>query len=198
MRIAVFTDIHGNEAHLRRVLELITREQPDRAFFLGDIFQRGDGALACLQLLMDSGITCLAGNCELYLDRGTVIDPDVAHLAPYYDGMRARLTPAQRDFVHSLPLSAALEADGHRLLLCHWLTEDPAAPYPFLPLAALGDGRLADRAAGLHQDLILLGHAHRSMAQGRMLLIPAAGLEERPRVLLLDTADIPGRRLAEA
>lgn len=149
MRIAVFTDIHGNEAHLRRILAMIAAERPDKAFFLGDIFQRGDRELACLQLLMDSGVTCLAGNCELYLDRGTGIDPDVPHLAPYYDSIRPRLTGGQRDFVHSLPLTASLEAEGHRLLLCHWLLQDPSAPYPFYPLAALEDGRLIAQASRL-------------------------------------------------
>ena len=70
MKIAVFADIHGNLKALKSVLEQINNKKVDKAVFLGDIFQRGNEEIECLELLKNSGAICLKGNCELYLERG--------------------------------------------------------------------------------------------------------------------------------
>lgn len=47
MRIAVFSDIHGNLQALKSVLEQIREKTPDKIVFLGDIFQRGNEEWQC-------------------------------------------------------------------------------------------------------------------------------------------------------
>ncbi|MCR4639748.1 metallophosphoesterase [Ruminococcus sp.] len=42
MKIAVFSDVHGNLKALEAVLEQIKAAKPDKTVFLGDIFQRGN------------------------------------------------------------------------------------------------------------------------------------------------------------
>ena len=42
MKIAVFSDIHGNLQALNTVLEQIRAKNADLTVFLGDIFQRGN------------------------------------------------------------------------------------------------------------------------------------------------------------
>ena len=42
MKIAVFTDVHGNLKALKSVLEQINNKKVDKVIFLGDIFQRGN------------------------------------------------------------------------------------------------------------------------------------------------------------
>ena len=42
MKIAVFSDIHGNAKALRAVLGQIEAKKPDLTVFLGDIFQPPD------------------------------------------------------------------------------------------------------------------------------------------------------------
>ncbi len=42
MRIAVFSDIHGNLQALKSALEQIREKTPDKIVFWGDIFQRGN------------------------------------------------------------------------------------------------------------------------------------------------------------
>ena len=41
MKIAVFSDVHGNLMALKAVLEQIKEKNPDLTVFLGDVFQRG-------------------------------------------------------------------------------------------------------------------------------------------------------------
>lgn len=74
MKIAVFSDVHGNLKELKAVLEQIKEKNADLTVFLGDIFQRGNEETECLELLKDNEIICLKGNCELYLEHGVDID----------------------------------------------------------------------------------------------------------------------------
>ena len=104
MKIAVFSDVHGNFEALNTVIDMIKKEQVDRTIFIGDIFQRGNQEIECLEYLRNSNIICVKGNCELYIDKGVCIDPDVEYLQDYYDNMRKRLTAEQRVFIHKLPL----------------------------------------------------------------------------------------------
>ena len=56
MKIAVFSDIHGNLKALETVLERIKAQNADLTVFLGDIFQRGNEEFECLDLLKNSDI----------------------------------------------------------------------------------------------------------------------------------------------
>ena len=51
MKIAAFSDIHGNLRALNTVLERINEKEPDLTVFLGDIFQRGNEEAECLEVL---------------------------------------------------------------------------------------------------------------------------------------------------
>lgn len=91
MKIAVFSDIHGNIEALKAVLEQIKDKKVELTVFLGDIFQRGNEEIECLELLKNSEVMCLKGNCELYMEHGVDIDPDVEYLRGYYDKTRKNL-----------------------------------------------------------------------------------------------------------
>ena len=56
MKIAVFSDVHGNLKALKSVLEQIKEKNVDLTVFLGDIFQRGNEEIECLELLKDNEI----------------------------------------------------------------------------------------------------------------------------------------------
>ncbi len=116
MRIAVFSDIHGNFEALNTVMDLIGKEQVDQTIFIGDIFQRGNREIECLEFLKNSDILCVKGYCELYLDNGVHIDSDVQYLHDYYDNMRAKLSAEQREFIHELPLYYEKTVNGHKIL----------------------------------------------------------------------------------
>ena len=180
MKIAVFSDVHGNLNALKAALEQIKEKNADVTVFLGDIFQRGNEEFECLELLMNSGIVCLKGNCELYAEHGVNVDPDVEHLRAYYDGVRSRLTPAQMDFIRKMPLFYVTESHGHRIHFSHFLFLDPPAAYPFLPLSSLKDGSFdaaCKREAVTQYDLAVIGHCHQNFVKGNVVSVSAAGLE---------------------
>ena len=180
MRIAVFSDVHGNLGALKAVLGQIKEKSADTVVFLGDIFQRGNEEIQCLELLKDSGIICLKGNCELYAQHGVDVDPDVEHLRGYYDGIRRILTDEQMRFISKMPLFCEIECDGHRLHFSHFLFLDIDAPYPFLPLSSLKNGDF-DKACKSEYvtkyDLAVVGHCHENFVKGNVVSVSAAGLE---------------------
>lgn len=65
MKIAVFSDIHGNLKALKVVLKQIAEKKVDKVVFLGDIFQRGNEELECLDFIRENKIMCVKGNCAM-------------------------------------------------------------------------------------------------------------------------------------
>ena len=180
MKIAVFTDIHGNLAALKKVLGRIKAEVPDMTVFLGDIFQRGNEETECLDMLKDSGIICIKGNCELYLQHGVDIDPDVEYLREYYDKSRARLTDDQMRFIEQMPLYYEYDLHGRKILFSHFLFSDKNAPYPFHQLSSLKNGVFDEACrseAVTGYDLVVIGHSHTNFVKGNVVSVSAAGLE---------------------
>ena len=187
MKIAVFSDIHGNLEALKKTLERIGEENADRIVFLGDIFQRGHEETECLELLKDRGILCLKGNCELYVEHGVDVDPDVEYLREYYDGIRAKLTDEQMAFIRQMPLFHECECNGHTLCFSHFLFSDIHVAYPFLQLADLKNGvfdRTCEREEVRKYDLVAIGHCHRNFVKGNVVSVSAAGLEGASYLLI--------------
>ena len=179
MKIAVFSDIHGNFEALKALTDVIRREKADRIFFLGDIFQRGNQEIECLEYLMNSDITCIKGNCELYLDLGVQIDPDMEPLRGYYDNMRHRLTVEQRTFIHALPLSYEVRVNGRSVLLSHFLIRDKNRDYPFYQLSSMETGEFSHAVMSAEiqkYDLVAVGHTHRNFVDHNVVGVAAAGI----------------------
>ena len=180
MKIAVFSDIHGNLKALKEVLGQIKENAPDLTVFLGDIFQRGNQEFECLELLKNSDIICLKGNCELYAEHGVDVDPDVEHLREYYDGIRKKLTEEQMEFIRQMPLFYETECHGHKLHFSHFLFLDMEKPYPFLPLSSLKDGEFDKTCESEYvkqYDLAVVGHCHENFVKGNVVSVSASGLE---------------------
>ena len=200
MKIAVFTDIHGNLKALKNVLEQIKEKGADKTIFLGDIFQRGNDEIECLELLKKSGVTCLKGNCELYIEHSVDIDPDVEYLRPYYEGMRQKLTSEQMNFIRQMPLFHEEDCLGHKMRFSHFLFSDIEAPYPFYQLSSLKDGTF-DKACHSGEvtkyDLVAVGHSHQNFERENVVSVSASGLEGASFLLIeADEGELKFERFA--
>ncbi len=187
MKIAVFSDVHGNLKALKAVLEQIKVKNADLTVYLGDIFQRGNEEIECLELLKDSGIICLKGNCELYIEHGVDIDPDVEYLREYYDEMRKKLTDEHMQFIKQMPLFYENEFNGHKMHFSHFLFLDINSAYPFLPLSSLKNGEFDNACKSedvTKYELAVIGHSHRNFVKGNVVSVSASGLEGASYLLI--------------
>ena len=192
MKIAVFSDIHGNLKALKEVLKQIEESNVDLKVFLGDVFQRGNEEIECLDLLMENEIICLKGNCELYMEYGVDIDPDVEYLRDYYDTTRKKLTAEHMQFIKQMPLFYENESNGYKVHFSHFLFSDINSAYPFLQLSDLKNGVFDEACkteAVMKYDLVVIGHSHQNFVKGNVVSVSASGLEGASYLLIENNSD---------
>src|SRR6188768_1438171 len=164
MRIALFSDIHGNIQALESVLADIGAQKPDAVYCLGDLVGYGANPNEVTERLRREGYPTVMGN----YDDGVGFDRDECGCAYREQAERergqrslewtkARVTPENKAFLRSLAHEIRFEAGGRRILLVHgsprkineYLFEDR-------PLSSFQ--RLA---ATSNADVILFGHTHK-------------------------------------
>ncbi len=192
MKIAVFSDIHGNLKALKAVIEQIKEKNVDLTVFLGDVFQRGNEETECLELLKNNDIICLKGNCELYMEYGVDIDPDVEYLRDYYDKTREKLTDEQMQFIKQMPLFYENEYHGRKICFSHFLFSDIKSSYPFLQLSDLKNGVFDEVCKSedvTKYELVVIGHSHQNFVKGKVVSVSASGLEGASYLLIENNDD---------
>lgn len=112
MRLAIFSDVHGNLEALENFLEALKDERVDRLVCLGDTIGYGPNPNECLEMIKSiSKIIVLMGNHEW-----AALNPkeaqwsmnSVAYKA--IEWTRFRLTMANFDYISYLPISAELDS----------------------------------------------------------------------------------------
>jgi predicted phosphodiesterase len=184
MRVALFSDIHGNTGGLKAVLEQIDRRGGADVFVAaGDLLGSGPGAGETLDLLVDRGTRMIRGNWEeAIVDTERVVSKvapeSVAFLRESCRWARERLTSEHFELLRSLPLSLTLDlGTGKRLFVCHAMPDDPWA-HVCAPGVPTDDLRQA--FGSVDADVIAYGHFHQHFVQvldGKLLVnVASVGL----------------------
>jgi putative phosphoesterase len=164
MRIALFSDIHGNLQALESVLADMGAQNPDAVYCLGDLVGYGASPNEVTERLRREGYPTVMGN----YDDGVGFDRDECGCAYREEAERergqrslewtkARVTPENKKFLRSLAHEIRFDVEGRRILLVHgsprkineYLFEDR-------PLSSFQ--RLA---ATSNADAIVFGHTHK-------------------------------------
>jgi putative phosphoesterase len=164
MRLAIFSDVHGNLPALDAVLAHIRDAHVDAVYCLGDLVGYGPFPNEVTERIRDTGIPTVMGN----YDDGVGFDRDQCGCA-YREADEQRLgdesfrwtkrhtTLANKEFLRQLLPQIRTEIAGRRLLLVHgsprrineYLFEDrPASSFQRL-------------AASSKADVIVFGHTHK-------------------------------------
>lgn len=177
MRIAVFSDVHGNLTALEAVLDDIASQGVDRLVCLGDLAVSGPQPGECVAAIREAGALCVHGNTDLAalcvanrvgdVGRYSVIDPKII------EWYVARLGAAGVDYLAGLPRTQVLEVDGQRLLFTHASVRDVKQT------VQPGDAaeRLAELFGDTDSDWLLVGHLHHPYLfrlGGRRVINPGA------------------------
>jgi predicted phosphodiesterase len=124
MRVAIFSDVHGNAAALDAVLAEIRERGPfDRILNGGDLALGGPRPREAVERLIEAGYPTVIGNT----DEMVAASPEGAAGA-VAAWARTRLTPEQVDWLRALPRSQRVQPQGGpSLVLVHatpWSTTD--------------------------------------------------------------------------
>ena len=135
MRLAIFSDIHGNYQATKAIMDDINKNDFNEIICLGDIIGIGPKPKECLELLLNSEISIIAGNHDLYYRDGIEIDKqiteenEIAHHHWIHDCIKNYISPAKMNF----PLSKELDICGKKILFQHYMLNDEIKgnEYPF-------------------------------------------------------------------
>ncbi len=175
MRVAVFSDVHGNVLALEAVLEAARGEGVDQFWCLGDLVAHGPRPVEVVERLRElHGLTCVRGNTDKYVltgDLGGMIPPiDRPGTPAEYSVLgdaresfawtRGALAGARHlDWLAELPVEQRIALpDGTRVLLVHASPgrDDGWGMHPDHSDEELAEAGFGESVA----DLILVGHTH--------------------------------------
>lgn len=182
MKVAIFSDVHGNLTALEAVLADIAQQGPDQVIFAGDLCMFGARPSLCLQRLQaENQILSVYGNTDEWIAHPPEIDPEMdekrkKQIQGVRDNAvwtRDQLSDAEfawlQTFFFSLRLNPSGEAQAD-LLIVHANPQDVMAA--IVPTAEVQQARLGKISwtqsyddleplmVGVQGGVIAFGHIH--------------------------------------
>jgi putative phosphoesterase len=176
MKLAVISDIHGNEVAMTAVREAIGRARVDQVVCLGDVATLGPRPTAVVSALRSLGWPCVMGNHDAFL-----LDPELIHgytsdskVLDSVSWCRHLMTRDELDFIATFrPTIEVPIAGGRSIVLVHGsprsFTEDLLATTPA--------DRVDEMLSGVGAMLVAAGHTHVQMLRqhrGRLIVNPGS------------------------
>jgi putative phosphoesterase len=153
MRIMLLADIHANWPALQAI-----NEQVDACLFLGDLVDYGLEPSPCIQWVREHATYGVRGNHDHGVAQHVKVQGKNGF--KYLTGETRKLTqerisPDERRFLGSLPLTKRVTLDGVKFLLVHATPRDPLDEY------SVADADFwARRLENVDAQVICVGHTH--------------------------------------
>ena len=176
MRIALISDLHGNEVALGAVLDDIAKKGVDQIVCLGDTATLGPRPSAILAKLRDLGCPCIMGNHDEFLLDAELIQQytEAPIVVESVDWCRDRMSQDELDFIRTFRPSMEIElGDKAKLLLFHG---SPTSHMQDI-LATTPPDELDEILAGHSATVMAGGHTHIQMLRqhkGMLLVNPGS------------------------
>lgn len=170
MKVAILTDIHGNELALRAVLnEIDTKTDVQEIWCLGDMIAMGPDTNEVLNILFDrSDVRMITGNHDeaiLSLISGEGHPESYKHTREHHEWIANQLSHQNVQRLEQLPRVITKEVNGTRLLGIHYhiephLLEAHIREEPFHPILKPTLENTWSMFSEYPADIICFGHNH--------------------------------------
>jgi predicted phosphodiesterase len=119
IRVALISDLHGNEVALRSVISDIARVGVDRTVCLGDVATLGPRPGAVLGLVRDHGYPCILGNHDEFLLDSALVEAytDIPIVVGAIEWTRSQVSVPDLAFVRGFVREIELPLEGGTTLL---------------------------------------------------------------------------------
>ncbi|MGB3259239.1 metallophosphoesterase family protein [Paenisporosarcina sp.] len=187
MKLAIITDIHGNEPALRAVLEeLDTREDIEEIWCLGDMIAMGPDSNEVLEILFArQDVHMITGNHDeaiLSLIAGEGHPESYKHTREHHEWIANRLLPEHVAKLNQLPRVLEKEINGTRILGIHYhIVEDKRQAHiqdePFYTILEPSLENMEMMFGDYPAEIICFGHNHPEhlfQANGKIYVNPGA------------------------
>jgi putative phosphoesterase len=146
LRLGLISDIHGDIAHLHTALDLLEQQRVDQVLCTGDLTHGEPHENEVIETLRARRIACTMGNH----------DAETAQKPP----AQQQVTPENRAFLESLPMTYSLEVAGKRVLMTHATPANHSIHVFSYSHVSLLRGLIA---AADGANAIIIGHTHEPM-----------------------------------
>lgn len=168
-KIGIVTDIHGNDAAFRKVLELFEKELVDEIVILGDaiaIGPNGNNVLAMITKLKNTRM--VIGNHESYYLTNT-LNPISCTEKAHQDWVKKQISEKHYAFLEKLPRYIIETYYGIKILYIHYPIENNW--YVTIPKSK--DASVLDELFKNYDvDIVFFGHDHRgAIKEGKRLYV---------------------------
>lgn len=191
MRIAIFSDIHGNKEALESIIKDIKKENIKEIICLGDVIGIGPNPKECLDIIIDNNIKMVFGNHELYYIKGTDIADNLGEgELKHQKWVKSKITDKQKGFLEKCSLTIEKEYNGKKVLFEHFLIDNINKDYPFYDLGIVKDNKINEIIKSLDYDLIFIGHEHKNfILDNKLYDVGSSGCrnDNKTRYTILDT-----------
>ncbi|MFN2135643.1 MAG: metallophosphoesterase family protein [Candidatus Promineifilaceae bacterium] len=179
MRIAVFSDVHGNYTALDAVLRDIEQQSPDAVFFAGDLCVFGSQPSLCVQRLREESVGCVHGNTDLWISNKPLLSDDIEEeeeersetVDTAANWTWSQLDALERDWLRILPFHQRVSPTvdpKDDLFIVHANPQDVERPiYPSLEIQEKIYGevkqpydKLKQLVGGIVFGVLCFGHIH--------------------------------------
>lgn len=162
MRIAVFSDIHGNLEALEAILTDIKKSKIDEIIFLGDAIGLGPNPKECLNLIADSNIRWILGNHDLYFKHNKLDDFDIEEeKKSHYKWVWSNLDENDRKKLETKENEYILNINNKVLRFSHYFIKNRNSIYPFYSIKTIKEMKILDLLNIMNADYIFYGHDHK-------------------------------------
>jgi len=191
MKIAIFTDIHGNKEALSSIINDIKKEGINEIICLGDIIGIGPNPKECMDIIIDNNIKTVLGNHELYYLKGTDIDEMGEGEIKHQNWVKEQITDKQKEYLEKCNMTIKKEYNGKKILFEHFLIDyNSQKQYPFYDLSIIKEDSINNIVKSLDYDLIFIGHEHNKFSiDNKLYDIGSSGCtkDNKTKYTILDT-----------
>ena len=156
MRLAVFTDIHGNLQALESILKSINSKNYDEVIFLGDSIGLGVDNEECLNLIKNSNIKFLMGNHEYYYIKGVENIKGLKKDRIFHDDWVNKRIKTK---LNNLDYEYEIVINNIKLTFLHFFLIDNI-DYPFENLSIFDSNEYKNVFNKIDSDYVFYGHIH--------------------------------------
>ena len=166
MRLAFFSDIHGNLPALEAIINDIKNEDIDYTVFMGDAIGLGPKPFECLKLLLDSNIYFNYGNHEQYALEGIEnfkLERKEKEILPHYLWVREQVKDIIEEITNdpNVDEDMLLKFNKKKFYLCHYANKNGVFLRP--RIEDINIEYLKD-IFGEKYDYVFYGHNHENLS----------------------------------
>jgi putative phosphoesterase len=164
VKLAVFSDIHGNIQGLQAVLKDIDSRGADIVWCGGDLVGYGANPGEVVEAIQRQGIPTIMGNYDDGIGYARFAcgcdypnDEAMAHGMKSIAWTKEQTTDAHKAYLRSLPYKIQREIEGHQVVLVHG---SPAQLNEYL-FENVADEVFEQHLAATRADVLIFGHTHK-------------------------------------